>query len=1015
MSCGYVCPVCEGSGKLEDGRPCDYCQPKRSGNHKLSLWIFVFFLMNFSVNAQYTSLVNPMIGTGGHGHTFPGAVLPFGMVSVSPDTRIDGSWDGCSGYHDEDRYIYGFSHTHLSGTGCSDLGDVAWLPFYADSLDKDSLLLRVGFDKTSEKAAPGYYKVMLNTGITVELTAGLRTGYQLYTFPYAGKVSIALNLSHRDVLLSHETKVNADGSVSGFRQSKAWAQKQTVYFHAKFNKIPYFVRYKDEGKTIIYNFEVKAGESLMLATGISPVDVDGAKNNLRIESAQGSLTFETLRQRADSVWNRQLSCIRVDDLIEGKAIPEVHEKYVNLYTALYHCFIHPSLYHDADFRYRGRDGNIYKDSGFTNYTVFSLWDTYRSLHPLFNLIDRKHNLDFIQSMLHQYRQVGRLPVWELWGNETDCMIGYHALSVITDAWVKGVRNFDKTLALRAMLDAAYSDWRGFPEFRQKGFLTTEDESESVSKSLEYSYNYWCIAQFIKTAFDTSAVIPSDIERGSRGWVHLLAKSPHGKFFLPRVNGGMIQPFDPYEVNNHYTEANAWQYKFAMVHDLDFYISLIGGPDSLEKALDKLFQASTQTTGRTQDDISGLIGQYAHGNEPSHHIAWLYHYTKSPQKTFQLVRRILSEFYTNTPSGLIGNEDCGQMSAWYVWAACGLYPAVPGTTDYLLAPPLFDQVEIYDGAALRYHFQSGKAALKGTHDTKTPKISRHDNERKGLKPILIYKKDGTTVQHYKINALDSGCKYLYFSNRSLKSYVATGITSQLPLAAPFIQYQISQERVFFQLSGNYSGSNQYVYIYNSDSVKLYGDTFSLPFDKSLNLSVYACFQGSHSPVVKVYVPKVKEDRSILIHAIPNRQYTAGGPQALIDGQFGEIEWRKGKWQGYQDQDVTVSITLKESRFINGSGLNCLQDQRSWIMMPAELEIWYSLDSIHFERMGTVYPRTKDTTDHHVIEPLLVRHPPQEVKYIKMTARKYGNLPKWHPGAGHPAFIFTDEVLLDLIEK
>lgn len=1021
MGCGYVCPICEGKGYLEDGSRCDYCQPAQESRFMGIFSGVLWMLLSVASNAQYTALVNPMIGTGGHGHTFPGAVLPFGMVAVSPDTRVDGSWDGCSGYHDDDRFIYGFSHTHLSGTGCSDLGDIAWLPVYTDSLEKDSSVLRASFVKSSEQARPGFYQVSLSSGIVVALSAGLRSGYQRYTFPIGGRVAIVLNLAHRDALWSYEAKIDSKASVSGFRESKAWAKKQLVFFHSCFNKTPTIIRQKDDGKTLIYYFEVSPGESILLSTGISPVDVDGARNNLNEDSEHGTLKFEDIVKHADATWNRQLSSIRVDDLIQGNSIPSKQEKYINLYTALYHCFIHPSLYHDADFRYRGRDGKIYRDSSFTNYTVFSLWDTYRSLHPLFNLIDRKHNLDFIQSMLHQYQQVGRLPVWELWGNETDCMIGYHAISVITDAWAKGIHDFDKNLALRAMLDAAESDWRGFSEFRNKGFLTTEDESESVSKSLEYSYNYWCISKFIRMAFGDTMKIPDYIERGIHGWIHLLAKTPGGKFFVPRVNGGIIEPFDPYEVNNHYTEANAWQYKFAMVHDLNQYIQYIGGSDSLEMSLDQLFQASTATTGRKQDDISGLIGQYAHGNEPSHHMAWLYHFTKAPEKGFQKIDMIRSKMYRNRPDGLIGNEDCGQMSAWYVWASLGMYPILPGTTDYMIAPPLFNQIEIYDGSSMQYKLHAGpyfKRTKDISNNNQLPKYQPHKlnyNQR-----IRIFKNDGTSIDNCSIDASDSSCRYLYIVNQERKQKTKPLPKISLPEPSPFVQYHISGGRAHFKLSGNFESGNKYVYTQNLDSEKhldfgeVHTDTFSLPYDQSIKLNIYALNRGEMSPEITIFIPKVKNDLGIIINAIPNKQYTAGGPQALIDGQKGDVEWRKGKWQGYQDQDVELLLTLPKAMNLKGAGMNFLQDQRSWIMMPHDLEIWYSLDGVQFEQVGLVSPKTVDNLEDNVIETLRINHVPKMVKYIKMIAHKYGSLPAWHPGKGEPAFIFTDEIWLDNLE-
>ena len=638
--------------------------------------IVLLVLIAFSVHAQYTRYVDPMIGTGGHGHTFPGATTPFGMVQLSPDTRIDGSWDGCSGYHYSDSVIYGFSHIHLSGTGCSDYGDIASMPTFSKKKETKKIMLQkrqAVFHHSDEKAEPGYYSVVL-PNIQVELTATTRAGMQRYTFTDDGIAAITLDLTHRDELL--EGKITATGKTTyrGLRRSKAWARDQLVYYAFEMSQEPVRVQIinsdkKEKGQQrLVLYFNVKKGQQLLVKTGLSTVDEDGAAKNLSAEMP--GWDFDTIRTQAVKTWNGELGKIEVTDASESnKKI---------FYTALYHCMIHPNVLNDVDGRYRGRDRNIHKAEGFNYYTVFSLWDTHRALHPLLNIIDPVRSRDFVRTFLAQYNESGRLPMWELWGNETNCMIGFHSVSVILDAYRKEA--IDKPLLEQiyaAVKAEAMSDRFGLPAFREKGFLEIEDESESVSKTLEYSYNMWCVAEI-------AGILKKDdderyFRKLSNGWQNVY--DTNKGFMRPRKNGGWLSPFDPYEVNNNYTEANAWQYSFFVpMH-----------PEHLPNPI-KLFTAKTKTTGREQSDISGLIGQYAHGNEPSHNFAYLLTNTE----TQKYVKQILTTLYGTGTDGLCGNEDCGQMSAWYVLSAMGFYPVCPGNNEYALGYPLFEEVKIHTG-------------------------------------------------------------------------------------------------------------------------------------------------------------------------------------------------------------------------------------------------------------------------------------------------------------------------------
>ena len=686
--------------------------------------------------------VNPMVGTGGHGHTFPGAVWPFGMVQLSPDTRIDDSWDGCGGYYYEDSFIYGFSHTHLSGTGVSDYGDVLMMPTGGPSSRLPSFnpyAYRSRYSHSTEVAEAGYYSVYLPVyEIKVELTATERMGVHRYTYygsmnqnKYTARVMVDLN--HRDKLISHGIEQLDERRIGGWRQSKAWANNQWVYFTMEFDhEIARIVTSQDGKQAIVeFDFQRSDGErsnpvKLETLVGISFTDAKGARGNLIYEKdmaviraeAKGAVNFDACRAQAKDAWNQELSKIKVTSDYEAQAFrvgAESAKRDIEkrkFYTALYHCMIHPSLASDADGRYRGRDQQIHRAGLYKEnappyhkvYSVFSLWDTYRALHPLLSIVDPDRTIDFVRTFLLQYKQGGKLPVWELGSCETECMIGYHSVSVIADVMMKeiGVKRdamgqpkypFDYKLALEAMIhsarlkDSAFLDLSG----QKLGYMGIENTAESVSKLLEYAYDDWCIARVAQALPSTPQSVVQEFYARSERWKNLYDEKIG--FMRPRVNGGWLSPFDPKEVNNHFTEANAWQYSMYVPHDILGLMDKLGGVNATEKHLDSLFGTDSRTTGRDQADISGLIGQYAHGNEPSHHMAYLYNYCGKPEKAQGIIDYVCKQFYKDSPDGLIGNEDCGQMSAWYVMSAMGLYPVCPGSNVYATGIPQFYEVEI----------------------------------------------------------------------------------------------------------------------------------------------------------------------------------------------------------------------------------------------------------------------------------------------------------------------------------
>ena len=717
----------------------------------------LFFGLMFPLSAQTNSssnnlseYVNPFVGTGGHGHTFPGAASPFGMVQLSPDTRIDDSWDGCGGYHYDDSFIYGFSHTHLSGTGVSDYGDVLMMPTGGPRSIMPSFNpnnYRSNYNHSSEVAEAGYYSVYLPTHeIKAELTVTPHVGIHRYTYyqsfdksKFTAKVLIDLN--HRDYVISHRMEQLDQHRIGGWRQSKGWANNQWVFFVIEFSQDISRIITAQDGRKMVVEFDMgysdansgsgnasanpsKYGEGhlceIVAKVGISFTSEAGAMANLNAEM-MGDKSFNDYRAMAKQAWNEELSKIQVTSDYEAQTFrvgaqsvkTDVEKR--KFYTALYHCMIHPSLASDVDGRYRGRDQQVHRVGEIAAnvvrvstskhhkvYSVFSLWDTYRALHPLLSIIDPDRTVDFVRSFLLQYQQGGKLPVWELGSCETECMIGYHSVSVIADVILKeiGVEKdvqgrpvypFDYSLALEAMVhsaklkDSAFLDQQG----KQLGYMGVENTAESVSKLLEYAYDDWCIARvaYVLSKDDIAKTFYARSER----WKNVYDEKTG--FMRPRVNGGWLTPFDPKEVNNHFTEANAWQYSMYVPHDIMGMMDKLGGVKATENHLDSLFSADSRTTGRDQADISGLIGQYAHGNEPSHHMAYLYNYCGKPEKAQAIVDRVCKTFYKDSPDGLIGNEDCGQMSAWYVMSAMGIYAVCPGSNVYTTGVPQFYEVEI----------------------------------------------------------------------------------------------------------------------------------------------------------------------------------------------------------------------------------------------------------------------------------------------------------------------------------
>lgn len=691
---------------------------------------------NTADQVQLTQYVRPMVGTKNMGHTFPGATAPFGMVQLSPETNMqpylkeNGKYNGetyryCSGYQYEDSAIFGFAHTHFSGTGHSDLGDFLLMPTTGTlqlepgntDKGKESKGFHSKFSHSTEKAKPGYYSVKLDDyNIKAELTASERVGFHQYTFPQTDSAHIILDLVYNiynfpDKNVWTFVRVENDSLITGFRQTTGWARSKKLYFamqfskpfknygHKKYDRKQYggfYRRFNEEknfpemaGRNIraYFTFGTQANEKIKVKFALSATSTQGALKNLKAEIPHWD--FDKTKAETRQKWNKELNKIQVETLTKTDK--------ETFYTAMYHSMLSPVLFEDVDGAYMGLDQNIHQSEGFTNYTIFSLWDTYRALHPLYNIIQPRRNNDMVKSMLAHYEQSVHkmLPIWSHYGNENWCMIGYHATSVIADAIAKNVGDFDKKLALTACLKTSTKGYFDGLDYYTKMDYVPEDKSgASVSKTLEYAYNDWCIAQVAESVKD-GAMTDLYFKR-SQNYKNVY--DPKVGFMRPKLaNGKWKQKYDPMDTHGQgFIEGNAWNYGLYVPHEVDNMIHMMGGKDRFSQHLDSLFtmQIDDKYIAKNEDITrDGIIGNYVHGNEPGHHIPYLYNWTNTPWKTQARVRNILSTMYSNGVDGLCGNDDAGQMSAWYIFSAMGFYPVCPGSNQYAIGSPLVKQATL----------------------------------------------------------------------------------------------------------------------------------------------------------------------------------------------------------------------------------------------------------------------------------------------------------------------------------
>lgn len=673
--------------------------------HKYAFWFALPLCMGLActpapqekVEEDLIGYTNPMIGTDFTGNTYPGAQVPFGMVQLSPDNGLPG-WDRISGYYYPDSTIAGFSHTHLSGTGAGDLYDISFMPVTNPyKTGAEPLGIYSSFSHNDESASAGYYRVLLKDyNINVELTATERCGIQRYTFPEA-ESSIFLNLKKAmnwDFTADSHIEVVDSCTIRGYRHSWGWSPKQYIYFQTRFSR-PFdafqldttAITTKEKGRIgtaaiARFDFKTKQNEEILVTTALSGTSMEAAARNLEAEAPKDD--FDFYMKQAQEDWTKELAKIEVtSDDADKKTI---------FYTAMYHAMLAPTIYSDVDGSYFGPDGQVHQAEGWTNYSTFSLWDTYRASHPLFTYLQPERVSDMIQCFLHFYEQNGALPLWNLYGWETDMMIGYHAVPVIVDAYLKGIGDFDPVKALEACVTTANrDDYRSIGFYKEKGYVASDHENWSMSKTMEYAYDDYCIARMAEAMGEKE--IADEFYRRSQNYRNVF--NPETSFMQPRDSkGNFIPNYDPEAYIEDICESNGWQYYWSVAHDIDGLIELTGGEARFAERLDSMFTYETTDKSKLPIFSTGMIGQYAHGNEPGHHVIYLYNRVKQPWKTQQYAAQVMHTLYKNTPDGICGNEDCGQMSSWYVFSAMGFYPVDPISGQYEIGSPIFPEVKMY---------------------------------------------------------------------------------------------------------------------------------------------------------------------------------------------------------------------------------------------------------------------------------------------------------------------------------
>lgn len=969
--------------------------------------------------------VDPFIGTSSHGHTYPGATTPFGLVQLSPDTGTEG-WDWCSGYHDSDNSIIGFSHSHLSGTGGADLGDILFMPalgdvrFTSGTKDDPTSGYRSRFSHDSESAHAGYYAVYLDDPkVMVELTATPHVGIHRYTFDNPAKQHIMVDLTHgiQDITNSAEIRLVGHNAVEGFRRSNGWADDHTVYFYAQFDQPISEMQIMVDGTVV--QADSASGKDVTAAlffdgtpkqitakVGISYVDIQGAKMNMEKEAA--TKEFDELHTAAKEMWNEQLGKITVDGSDNAKTI---------FYTALYHSMLAPYGMSDIDGRYRGSDRQIHTDTTTVNYGLFSLWDTFRALHPLMNIVAPERNQEFVQSLIRYWEQSGRLPVWDLNMRETNCMIGYHAIPVIAESYMSGNRNFDANKALEAMIHSAtQKSYAGLEYYMDFGYLPSDKENNSVSKALEYAYDDWCIAQMAKE-MGRDSIYNIFVRRAQSYKNHF---DPGDGFMKGRSSQGLLRtPFSPTDISilgqGDFTEGNSWHYSFFVPQDVNTHIDMLGGDEKYVAKLEDLFTSPSATADHSPD-VSGLIGNYAHGNEPSHHVAYLYNYAGQPWRTQERISQIKREMYTTTRDGLCGNEDCGQMSAWYVFSAMGFYPVTPASGIYALGTPTFEHMTV--------NLENGK----------TFTINAENLNEENIYIQSIKWNDTPYTKSYITHDMIAGGGTLIFSmgnvpNKDFGSKTedrpVTKITDSLLTATQMLD-AIVFEPFLEEEVRTFNGQIEVTPKQALDQPIVYTLDGSEPTARSSKAGAKILINGNHTLNIRSIAPDGRASSvgsykfyngridstqdstqgGTLTGTTPAPPYDKAGLQALIDGKMGGDSYRNPQWVGYVGTDAQFSIKFKEPRIISGVGFNTLNEPGAWIILPFGATAKFYNGPTQVSEQQFTIPQSNQTNNGAHYLTTTARVTADHVELILHG----GVLPPWHTSKGNGAWMFVDEITI-----
>jgi predicted alpha-1,2-mannosidase len=976
-----------------------------------SLMLFISASFSFALEKELSSYVNPFIGTAGDGNVFPGATMPFGMVQLSPDERMGiTSWP--SGYNYSAHTILGFSHTHLSGTGVGDYGDILFMPTVgkvrvipgtsADPYEG----YRSPFSHSTETASPGFYSVLLQRyDIRVDLTATDRCGMHKYIFPESDSSNVIIDLQHGigNTCTGGWIRIVGDRWVEGMRRSHGWADLRYVYFAAEFsepfrrfgtadgNVITAGSRHAEGDSVRAYvSFGTKNGEAVIIRVGISAVSLDGAKKNLAAEMPD--FNFDKYRKEAHDAWNKALGKIQV----EGGT----HAEKVTFYTALYHTMMDPNLFQDVGGKYFGMDHKIHTAKGFTNYTVFSLWDVFRADCPLMSIIAPRRYVNFVRSLIQEYKEDRFLPMWSLAGNETYTMIGYPSVPIIFDAYMRGFRAFDIKTAFAAMKHSADLNWQGLRDYRERGYVTADRQPASVSKTLEYAYEDWCIAQMAKRLGDMV-----DYRKFNyRSLFYQNVFDPVVGFMRGRLSDGKwITPFDPYAVTGEYTEANAWQYTFFVPQDIDGLIKLFGGKEKFAAKLDTLFGVSSELAGKYETKgITGMVGQDAQGNEPSHHMPYLYDYAGEPWKTQQVVRKITSKWYTDKPDGLCGNDDCGQMSAWYVFSAMGFYPVTPGQNTFAVGSPLFRKVTIELNNGRTFVIEAENASSKNEYIESAALdgspydhayLTQSDLSSGGVLRFVMSSKPNVKW------GVDNRGLFAMAPDHNVVPvvYVRTTGLRFSDTATAKLDCKLPGVRIYYSLNGKEPGPHSRLY------------TGPIVIRKTCVLKAGAYLDRKRSMTTVLRFVKTLYPPFAASYKYPyTNQYTGGGRTALTDGRLGTANYESSPWQGFRGTDLDVVIDLKKERNIDEVSTRFLQNADIGIFLPEYVKYYVSQDGKHFKETADVKNGTKTRKLSPFIRRFTANLKGIKAKYLRVFAKDRDVCPSWCWKSGAKSWLFVDEV-------